>query len=300
LKPIKFDKDALPATVAGGVKKTALVAAGALLMALNLKTFCIAAGVIPGGFSGLTVLTIEIAERYFHLQLPFSILYYVLNAVPVYIGFRYIGKWFTALSCFMVVLTGLFTDMLPATLLSYLNLDDKLLCAVFGGVINAVSITLCLLADATSGGTDFIAIYYAEKKGRDMWGAIFVANCVVLLIAAVVLNPGKALYSIIFQFAQTMGLNGLYKGYQRKTLLIITNHDDEIYRLIRDRTNHDATLFTGIGKYKDTERRMLYSVVSSTDVHPLITAIKRADPSAFVNVLKTEFINGNFYHKPID
>lgn len=275
-----------------------LVTLGALLMALNLKTFCIAAGIIPGGFSGIAVLTIEIVGRYLHVDLPFSILYYVLNAVPVYIGFRYIGKWFTIYSCLMVFLTGFCTDLIPASVISYLNLHDNLLCAVFGGIINALSITLCLRADATSGGTDFIAIYFAERRGRDPWTTIFLANFVVLAIAAIIFDPGKALYSIIFQFAQTMGLNGLYKGYQQKTLLIITDKHEELYALIRDRTHHDATAFTGIGKYKKAERTLLYSVVSANDVHPLITEMRLVDPTAFINVLKTDFLNGEFYHRP--
>lgn len=269
-------------------------------MALNLKTLCIAAGIIPGGLSGVSVLAIEIVGRYLHVRLPFSLLYYALNAVPVYIGFRFIGKWFTLFSCLMVFLTGVLTDVIPASLVGYLNLNDSLLCAVFGGIVNAVAVTLCLRADATSGGTDFIAIYFAEKQGRDAWTLIFLSNLVVLIVAALVFDPEKALYSIIFQFAQTMGLNGLYKGYQQKTLLIITDKHEDVYALIRDKTHHDATAFTGIGKYKNARRTLLYSVVSASGVNALIREIKVLDPAAFINVLKTDFLNGEFYHRPKD
>lgn len=32
-------------------------------------------------------------------------------------------------------------------------------------LINGLAISMCLLMDATSGGTDFISIYLSEKRG---------------------------------------------------------------------------------------------------------------------------------------
>jgi uncharacterized membrane-anchored protein YitT (DUF2179 family) len=279
-------------------KRIFLVVLGALLMSLNFKTLCVAAGIIPGGFSGLTFLISEIAKKFFNIQLPFSIIYYILNAIPVYISFRFIGKWFTIYSCLMVFLTGIFTDLIPESFVHYLNLHDFLLCAVFGGIVSAAATTLCLMADATSGGTDFIAIFFAERRGKDAWSIIFAANCVMLIIAAVLFSPEKALYSILYQFTTTMGLNSMYTGYQKKTLLIITDKYEDVYNLIKKKTNHDATLFTGIGMYKKTERALLYSVVSSQEVSALFTEIKKIDEQAFINVLKTDMLGGRFYRRP--
>jgi uncharacterized membrane-anchored protein YitT (DUF2179 family) len=286
------------AKVGYAAKRFILVILGSVLMAVNIKTFCAAAGIIPGGFTGITILFNEVMSDYYNIKIPFSVVYYILNAIPAYIGFRYIGKWFSVYSILAVFLTGILADWVPSSLVTYLHLQDNLLCAVFGGIINAFAISLCLFADATSGGTDFIAIYFAQRRGKDAWGIIFAANCVVLLIAAFLYEPGKALYSIIFQFATTMGLNGMYKGYQQKTLLIITENPEEVYKLIRDITNHDATSFTGTGLYEKANRTMLYSVVASNDVQPLIIGIKKIDKTAFINVLKTDFLNGRFYRRP--
>lgn len=287
-------------TIEATVKRILLLTAGALLMSVNLQTFRAAAGIIPGGFTGLAILIIETVSRYAHITLPFSIVSYILNALPVYIGFRYIGKWFTIYSCFMVFLTGIFTDWIPPVILDYLNLDDNLLCAAVGGIVSAIAIILCLYADATSGGTDFIAIYFSEKHGTDTWNYIFAANCGMLVVAGVLFGTQTALYSIIYQFASTMTLSALYKGYQQKTLLIITDKTEEVYAIIRDKFHHDATLFTGIGCYSGAARPMLYSVVSSTEVRTVIAAIKEVDSSAFINVLRTDLLHGRFYKRPIN
>jgi uncharacterized membrane-anchored protein YitT (DUF2179 family) len=287
------------------LKRLLSIIVAALLMAFNLSTFVRAGGLIPGGFTGLTLLIQESALRFGGIRVPFSLILYALNAVPAIISFKYIGKWFTLYSVLMVILTGFFTDWLPGMIMpggivEIIRVHDILLSAVFGGLINAVAVSICLHAGATSGGTDFIAIFISEKFRKDAWNYIFMGNCVILILAAFLFTLDRALYSIIFQFTATMALSRLYQGYQQKTLFIITDKSREVYELIRDKTNHAATSFSGIGHYEMTERVMLYSVVSAGEVNGLVAAIRKIDPNAFINVIKTEQLNGRFYQHPKD
>jgi len=282
------------------VRRLALVSLGAVLMAFNINTFVHAGGLIPGGFTGLTLLIQELFSRYLNIKIPFSVVLYTLNAVPAIFCFRFVGKKFTLYSVLMVILTGLVTDLMPKMFIDILQFHDILLSAVFGGILNAIAIVLSLYAGATSGGTDFIAIVLSEKYRKDAWNYIFAGNCVILVLAASLFTLERALYSIIFQFTTTMVLNSLYRAYQQKTLLIITTCPMEVYRLIREKTHHGATSFNGIGLYNMGERQLLYSVIYANEVAPLIKEIQLADPGAFINVIKTEQINGRFFRKPKD
>ena len=58
-----------------------MVILGAVLMAFTVNTFVHAGGLIPGGFTGLTLLIQEIGQRYLGIHIPFSIVFYALNAV---------------------------------------------------------------------------------------------------------------------------------------------------------------------------------------------------------------------------
>jgi uncharacterized membrane-anchored protein YitT (DUF2179 family) len=287
------------------IKRLFFVLAGAVLMAFNITTFVHAGGLLPGGVTGLTLLIQEIASRYGNIRLPFSIVNYALNAVPAIICFRYIGKRFTLYSCLMILVCGFLTDWLPSARIApmfsaFLQLHDTLLSAVFGGILNALAISCCLWVGATSGGTDFIAIFISEKFRKDAWNYIFAGNCAILAVAAYLFNLNTALYSIIFQFATTMALSALYRGYQQRTLLIITGKPDEVYAIIRDKAHHAATSFQGLGNYEKTGRTMLYSVVSANEVADLVREIRAIDRQAFINVLKTEQVNGAFYLRPRD
>ncbi len=273
-----------------------LVTLGALIMGVNLNTFVHTAGLLPGGFTGITLLIQEVFAKYLNIKIPFVLFYWGLNVVPALICFRYVGKRFTLLSLWAIIASGLFTDLIPGLEVT----SDVMLCSIFGGIINGVAISFCLLAGATSGGTDFISIYVSEKTGRSIWNHILLFNVLVLAIFGLLFGWNRALYSIIFQFVSTQILNTLYKRYQKSTILIISDKTDELIHVIRDVTGHDATLFTGKGCYQGAERKMLYTVVSADEEDKLMRSIKKTDPAAFVNILQTKMLKGNFIMKKQD
>ncbi len=278
------------------LKRTALVFLGACIMAMNMNSFVQTGGLIPGGFNGLTLLIQQIGKEFFYFEIPFTAINLLLNSIPIWISFRFIGKKFTIYSCIMIILTSVFTDILPA----YPITHDTLLVSIFGGIMNALAISLCLFASATSGGTDFIAIFLSERFGIDAWNYILLGNMGVLLIAGALFGWNEALYSIIFQFTSTQVLTILYKRYQKKTLLIVTNEPDKIYEAIKNITNHDATLIKGIGCYQKKECNIIYSIVSSDETRKVLSKVREIDSQAFTNIIKTEQVNGHFYQRPND
>lgn len=278
------------------LRRTCLILAGSLIMAVNLKSFVRTGGLIPGGFNGLTRLIQEISALLWHWEPPFSVINFILNAIPAIISFKFIGKKFTGYSCLMIVVSGILTDIVP----SFPMTEDILLISIFRGLINALAISLCLFANATSGGTDFIAIFLSEKYGIDSWNYIFAGNVVILGIAGALFGWDKALYSIIFQYTSTQVLHILYKRYQKQTLIIVTKRPEDVYEAIAEITHHDATLIKGEGCYSKQECDVLYSVVGRDEVNKVVNTVRKTDPQAFVNMIRTENLAGRFYQRPND
>lgn len=278
------------------LKRFTLCTVAAFIFAVNIKSFVNAGGLYPGGFAGITLLIQNIGEQFFGVQIPYSAVYMPLNIIPIYIGLRYLGKQFTLYSAYVIVMSSIITDILPSFPITY----DVLLISIFGGIVSGIAIGLSLYAGASSGGTDFISLYFSQKKGIDTFSYIFMGNVCVLLVAGVLFGFDAALYSIIFQFCSTQLIQILYKRYQQHTFFIITDHPDPVYEKIKEITNHDATLFKGVGCYKGVERNMLYSVVSSDELNKVMAGIMETDPKAFVNVIKTEQLGGWFYNRPHD
>ncbi|MCI8327253.1 MAG: YitT family protein [Lachnospiraceae bacterium] len=275
-------------------KRVVVICISAILMAVNIKSFVRTGGLYPGGATGLALLIQRVFGMFFHITVPYTLINLMLNMVPIYIGFRFIGKKFTYASCLMILLTSILTDLIPGYVITY----DILLISIFGGIINGFLISICLWMNATTGGTDFIAIYLSEKKGIDSWNMVLALNVLILIAAGLLFGWDKALYSIIFQFASTQVLHLLYKKYQQQTLFVVTNRAKEVYEAIANVSNHGATIMEGEGSYEHRERKVVYSVVSSAESKLVIQEVKKADPHAFINVMKSERISGKFYQKP--
>ena len=85
-------------------KRIFVIIIASLILATNINTFVQTGGLFPGGATGLTLLIQRISELFFHRSIPYTAVNLILNAVPVYIGFRFIGKKFTLYSCLMICL----------------------------------------------------------------------------------------------------------------------------------------------------------------------------------------------------
>lgn len=275
------------------VKRFGFGLVASVIFAANVKTFVRAGGLFPGGFAGITLLIQGICENYLQLTVPYTAINLLLNIIPVWIGFKFIGKKFTISTCFVIFLTSILTDLIPAQPITY----DTLLISIFGGLINGLSVSLCLIGNTSSGGTDFIAIFFSERKGQDIWNYVLLANACVLIIAGILFGWDAALYSIIFQFTSTQVVQMLHKRYKKNTLFIVTSKPDEVYESISHLTQHSATRFDGYGCYSGNPTTLLYSVVSQEEAKSLVSKVREIDEKAFVNIMKTDFINGRFYHK---
>lgn len=274
-----------------------IITLSSLIVAVNLKSFVAAGDLFPGGFTGITRLIQRCALEFGGVELPFAPINLALNAVPAAISYKLVGKRFTLYSCLTIVLTSIFTDLVPALEIT----EDILLICIFGGMISGFAVSLCLYVRVTSGGTDFIAIALSERKNVDAWSYIFCGNVILLAIAGYLFGWDKALYSMLYQYASTQVLRTLDPDGRRATLMIVTGRESAggVCAQIQE-TQHTATLIEGVGLYNGDPCVMIYSVVSDSEVRSLARRIRQSDPKAFVNVLRTERVVGKFYRRPRD
>jgi len=278
------------------IRRIILCVAAGTIMSLNLRSFVHTGGLFPGGIAGLTVLIRDIFIKYLDMDIPYGRLYLLLNVLPFLLAIRKIGRKFTIYSGVTIALVAFLTEIIPVYTFTY----DKLLIGIFGGIINGASIALTLMAGATSGGTDFIAIFLSESFSVDGFTYVLGFNAVMLSIAGLIFGWDRALYSIIFQYASTQVIHALNKRYKKNTLFIVTDYPREVVSCLNSAVRHGVTEMDVIGTYKDTKRSMIYSVISNPELKLVLRGLHNVDPHAFVNVIRTEQVSGRFYMKPND
>ena len=272
-------------------RRMLMILCASVLFALNVKIMVRTGELFPGGVTGLTVLIQRLGMKYWNLEIPYTPVNILLNAFPVYVGFRYVGKKFTLLSLLLIMLSGILTDLIPPYAITY----DTLLIAIFGGIIGGFSVSLCLRADATSGGTDFIAIYLAQKRGMETWNLILAFNVVILSLAGLFFGWDKALYSIVYQYVSTQTLHLMYRDYQQETLFIVTSKAQEICDAIFQTCHHGASILETEGSHDHQHLKLVYSVVSGADAKKAIHVAQEIDPHAFINSMHTTELESRRY-----
>lgn len=270
-----------------------LVIISSVAVAFNIKTFVNAAGLYPGGFSGVALLVQRLFDSFLSLKIPFVAVSYPLNIIALLICYKFVGKRFLIYTCLTVGLSGFLTDLIP----SFFMTDDVLLCSVFGGIINGIAVSICMIRGGSMGGLDILANVYGHRFNKDPWNILLTVNCVILAIAGFIFGWDKALYSIIFQYASTQIIQMLYKKYQQATLFIVSDKYTDIYKAILRCTDHSATVLDGTGCFTNEEKKMVYSVVSGQEVKDVLQAIREVDKKAFINIVKTQELDGRFILK---
>lgn len=273
-----------------------LVMVGALLTSIGIRFFVEAQNLLPSGFNGLSWLIVRIFGEFFDVKLSFSIIYFIINFIPAVFMYKHIGRKFTILSLVHVTLVSIFTAIIPMVHVT----DDILLVCVFGGIFAAFGTLASLKANASSGGTDFFAIYFSNRYNFPVWNYVLAFNALVLLVSGLLFGIEPALYSIIYQFTNTQIVNIFHDRYRLTALHIITKYPDEVSKCILSHVRRGVTAIDAVGKYSETKTSMLYMVVSAREADMIIRHIKDVDPMVFISETKTSRVYGNFFQQPFE
>jgi len=159
---------------------------------------------------------------------------------------------------------------------------------------------MALRGNASSGGTDFIALYVSNKTGKSIWTQVFMGNVILLSIFGAIFGWDYAGYSILFQFVSTMVISTFHHRYERVTLQITTTKGPEMAKEYVKAFRHGISCVEAVGGYSGRDMYLLHTVVSSYEVPDMVTLFLEVDENVIVNMLKTQQFYGRFYRAPME
>ncbi|MFV0394035.1 MAG: YitT family protein [Coprobacillaceae bacterium] len=267
----------------------------AIVTALVTKTFIRPAGLLSSGFMGIAIFIDMIVEQ-LGGSFPASIGLICLNIPVAIFCYKKISPRFVIVSLAQVLLTSLFLQILP----TYTLFDEEILNVIFGGFIYGLGISVALRGNASTGGTDFIALYVSNKSGKEIWTQLFIGNTIMLCIFGYMFGFEHAGYSILFQFMTTKTIGNFHTRYKRIMLQIFTKEKDKVIDAYVESFRHGITSIDGIGGYSKKPVSMLTAIVASYEVDEVIEKLKEVDPEVIINATKSEKYVGRFYTAPIE
>ncbi|MEZ7910321.1 MAG: YitT family protein [Propionivibrio sp.] len=161
---------------------------GTLIFAFAIMLFR-QAEMLTGGTAGLAFLA------YYVSDLPFGLLYFLIN-LPFYaFGLRALGRAFTVKTFCAVSLLSIFSETLP----HFVRFErlDPLLAAVLGGLLAGVGLLMLIRHQASLGGIGILAIYLQKTRGWRAGTLQMVADGGIVLAALFIADPARVALSVV-------------------------------------------------------------------------------------------------------
>lgn len=276
----------------------AAVIISALIQTFVIQTFIQPSNLLSSGFTGVAILIDKIAALY-NKNIPVSISVVVLNVPVAFMCVKSISKKFTFFSLIQVFLLSIFLRVFSFSPIFEAEESAIVLNVLFGGFLYGLGTVIALKGNASTGGTDFIALFISNKLGKSIWEYVFAFNVVILCIFGFMFGWIYAGYSILFQFVATKTISTLHRRYDRYTLQITTTKASEIIDAYIKEYHHGISCIDAIGGYSKMNMYLLHTVVSSYEVNDIVHLMREIDPKVIINMIKTEQFYGKFYQQPI-
>ena len=269
------------------------ISLGCVAYASGLILFLNPNDLAPGGVSGVSIML----NRFIPVEVGTLIL--LFNIPLLIIAFIKFGAKFTAMTAFATALSSTIMDLMGAFLPpDYAVTKDKLLAGIFGGALMAFGMGVIFRAGGTTGGSDILIRLLRRKFRHLKTSTIFlITDCIIVGVSALVFgNIEAALYAGIALAVNSTVLDYvLYGSNGARMIFIVTEHPDEINKVLTEKVNTGSTVIKGEGAYTGREKTILMVVAKKHRFPKIRDAVGAADPNSFMIVSSASEIFGNGY-----
>lgn len=265
---------------------------------LNIATLLTAAGVYffkypnhfsTGGVSGITVVL-----GHYLPDLSLGSINWIINLLLLLLGVFTLGKEFGLTTAYVTVALSAMLDLLERLFpLSAPLTDQPFLELIFGVLLPAIGSALLFNVNASTGGTDIIAMILKKHSSINIGNALFVVDSLIAFSTFFAFGPETGLFSIFGLGIKSIIVNYVMEGMNlNKSFTIITEHPQEIMDFIKIDLHRGATLHQAQGMFNHTDKTIILTAVSRTQGIRLQKLIRETDPHAFVMITNTSEIIG--------
>lgn len=272
-------------------KKIFFVFFAAITNAIALNNFLIPARVYGAGLNGVSQLLSSFLFDFSHIEISTGLLIMLFNIPIALLGWYKVGRDFTLFSFLTVALMSIFSMILPIQEVT----NDPIMNAIVGGVISGIGVGLSLKYGFSTGGMDIVSMVLAKTTGRSIGTLMFGINFIVISLAGFAYGWEYALYTLLSIYVLTKVVDTIHTSYQKVTAMIVTQHSAEMTTAIKEKLIRGITLLPAKGGFSGADSSVLMVVVTRYELYDLEQAVKETDPFAFVNILQTNRVIGEFW-----
>lgn len=267
---------------------------GGILYAAGLCIFIAPHGMLTGGAGGIAIVINH------YTDISTGTLIFLIN-IPLLIAAYFVcGKKYTLRTLYCCFLFSAVIDAFEM-LVTLTYTGDKVVCALYGGMLMGAGLYIILTRSIVTGGSDLLA--YIIQRKYPAWSIstlVMVIDVIIVLVgAAVYQSTDSALYSVMLIIVLTLVLDTLLRGRASGSVhFILSEKSDEIRTRILTELERGVTGIDVRGGYTGREQKMIMCAVTKRQAGFLRRIVFETDPAAFVITANADSVYGDGFIKP--
>ncbi|MDT0653763.1 YitT family protein [Staphylococcus epidermidis] len=267
------------------IRDIILVIIGSFIFSAGINAFVISGNLGEGGVTGIAIVL------YYAFHISPGITNFVLNAILIIVGYKYLSKRSTYLTIFATVLISIFLGLTETW---HVETGNVVINAVFGGTCVGLGIGIIVLAGGTTAGTVILARIVNKYLDISTPYALLFFDLIVVLISLTEIPLVKCLVTVMSLYIGTKVMEFVIEGLNtKKAMTIISSRPNEVAKAIDQQVGRGLTILNGNGYYTREEKDVLYVVISKTQVSRAKRIIKNIDENAFLVIHDVRDVYGN-------
>ena len=283
---------------------------GCTMCAIGFVFFINPYNIVPGGVYGLGIVLHNIFP-----SIQVGTFGYMMDIPLLTIALLLFGRKFGGRTLFAAFITPGLMNIISAAVYptkealqsldptqlmgGAINLSDHLMLAcILGGTIIGAGLGFVVRSNATTGGTDIIAMILNRYLHIPFSRGVLIADSCVVLAGLVVIGFGigiesgeaggwlLSLYSLICIFVAARVIDYVIDGasYDKLLFIIGNTHSEPLRQYIIGDMERGGTYIKASGMYSKQDKEMIFLVVSRREVAQVQRKIREIDPTVFLVV----------------
>ena len=274
----------------GSAKEWLLITAGILIMTVGIYFFKFPNHFSTGGVTGISI----VLGHYIPSMTPATFVT-VINVILLILGFAVFGKSFGIRTVYAsLLMSGALRLLEIVCPMDAPMTTQPLVELMFAVGLPAVGSAILFNVDASSGGTDIVAMILRKYTSLNIGIALLCTDTVITLSACVAFGMETGLFSVLGLIIKALFVDLVMDNLQvKKCFQIITSDPEPIEDYITRELHRGATQLHGEGVYTHEGKTVLMTVVNRHEAIKLRNFIKANDPGAFMIITSSTEIIGN-------
>lgn len=219
---------------------------------------------------------------------------FVVNNVLLVLGFIFLGTSVGLKTVYASLLMSFSLSALERLYPVYGPLtNEPLLELIFAIMAPGIGSALLFEVDASSGGTDIIAMILKKHTSMNIGTALLVVDIASVMLAFYVFGPATGLFSLLGLLAKSLVIDNVIESLNLcKCFNIVCDDPDPICDYIIKDLNRSATVYKAEGAYTHRDKTVIMTTMKRSQAIKLRNFIRQVEPTAFMLISNSSEIIG--------